>query len=194
MEECMSSQGTKPRIRLPSAAMIVACLALFVALGGGTYAAVKLKANSVKTKNLKNGAVKEAKIADGAVSTRKLADAAVTSGKLADGAVTSGKLAPGAVGTKRAVASGTATNSGSQGLGSNVCALFNLAAPGVQPGDVVAITPTLDLSGTPGAIADVDYDGTAIPAGGQLQVRVCNASTGYTVNAGQLKVDWVAFR
>jgi hypothetical protein len=37
-------------------------------------------------------------------------------------------------------------------------------------------------------------DGTAIPAGGQLQVRVCNASTGYTVNAGQLKVDWVAFR
>ena len=180
----MRSERWKPRVRRPSAAMIVACLALFVALGGGTYAAVKLKANSVKTKNLKNGAVKEAKIADGAVSTKKIAD----------GAVTSAKLASGAVGTKQAVASGTATNTGSQGLGSNVCALFNLAAPGVQPGDVVAITPSLDLSATPGAIADVDYDGTAIPAGGQLQVRVCNASTGYTVNAGQLKVDWVAFR
>lgn len=118
----------------------------------------------------------------------------MTTPKIADGAVTSAKLASGAVGAKKAVASGTATNSGSQGLAANVCALFNLSAPGLQPGDVLAITPTLDLSATPGAIADVDYDGTAIPAGGQLQVRVCNAFTPYTVNAGQLKVDWVAFR
>jgi hypothetical protein len=180
----MFSERKKLRVRRPSAALIIACLALFVALGSGTYAAVKLKANSVKTKNIKNGAVKEPKLANGAVTTPKIAD----------GAVTSAKLASGAVGAKKAVASGTATNSGSQGLGANVCALFNLSAPGLQPGDVVAITPTLDLSATPGAIADVDYDGTAIPAGGQLQVRVCNASTPYTVNAGQLKVDWVAFR
>ena len=180
----MQKQRWKPHVRRPSAAMVVACIALFLALGGGTYAAVKLKVNSVKTKNIKNAAVKEAKIADGAVSSKKLAD----------GAVTDAKLASGAVGASKAVASGTATNTGSQGLGANVCALFNLAAPGVQPGDVVAITPTLDLSGTPGAIADVDYDGTAIPAGGQIQVRVCNASTPYTVNTGQLKVDWVAFR
>jgi hypothetical protein len=180
----MSSERWKPRFRRPSAALIVACLALFVALGSGTYAAVKLKANSVKTKNIKNGAVKEPKIANGAVTTPKIAD----------GAVTGAKLAAGAVGAKKAVASGTATNATSQGLGPNVCALFNLGAPGVAPGDVVAITPSLDLSATPGAIADVDYDGTAIPAAGQLQVRVCNASTPYTVNVGQLRVDWVAFR
>jgi len=184
MEECMFSEGTKPRVRRPSAAMIVACLALFVALGGASYAAVKLKPGSVKTKTIKNGAVKEAKIANGAV----------TEPKIANGAVSAAKLAAGAIGAEKAVASGTATNSGSQGLGANVCALFNLSAPGVQPGDVVAITPTLDLSATPGAIADVDYDGTAVPAAGQLQVRVCNASTPYTVNVGQLKVDWVAFR
>ena len=180
----MRSERRKPRIPRPSAAMIVACLALFVALGGGTYAAVKLKANSVKTKNLKNAAVKEAKIADGAVSTKKIAD----------GAVTSGKLASGTVGVKKAVAAGTASNSTSQGLGGNVCAVFNLSAPGVQPGDVVAITPSLDVSATPGAVATIAYDGKAIPAADQLQVQVCNKSAGYTVNAGQLKVDWVAFR
>jgi len=51
----------------------VAFLALFVALGSGTYAAVKLKANSVKTKNIKNGAVIEPQIANGAVANAKLA-------------------------------------------------------------------------------------------------------------------------
>jgi hypothetical protein len=170
----MLSERRRPRVRRPSAALIIACLALFVALGSGTYAAIKLKPNSVKTKNIKNAAVTEKKIADGAVSAAKLAS--------------------GAVGAKKAVASGTATNSTSQGLGPNVCALFNLAAAGVQPGDVVAITPTLDLSATPGAIGHVDYDATAVPAANQLQVRLCNASVGYTVNTGQLKVGWVAFR
>jgi hypothetical protein len=180
----MRSERWKPRVRRPSAAMIVACLALFVALGGASYAAVKLKPGSVKTKTLKNGAVKEAKIANGAV----------TEPKIANGAVSSAKLAAGVIGTKKAVASGRATNSSSQGLGPNVCAVFNLSAPGVQPGDVVAITPNIDVSATPGAVATIAYDGRAIPAAGQLQVQVCNKSAGYTVNAGQLTVDWVAFR
>jgi hypothetical protein len=47
----------------PSPAMIVACLALFIAMGGAGYAAVKLKANSVKTKTIKNGAVTTSKFA-----------------------------------------------------------------------------------------------------------------------------------
>ena len=62
----------RPKLR-PSPAMIVACLALFVALGGFGYAATKLKPNSVKTKNLKDGAVTEPKLADGAVTRSKLA-------------------------------------------------------------------------------------------------------------------------
>ena len=37
--------------------MVVACLALLVALGGTGYAAIKLPANSVGTKQLKRGAV-----------------------------------------------------------------------------------------------------------------------------------------
>jgi hypothetical protein len=60
----------------PSPALVIACLALFVAMGGVGYAALKLKPNSVKTKTIKNGAVTEAKIAAGAVSTGKFAASA----------------------------------------------------------------------------------------------------------------------
>jgi len=43
-------------------ATVIALLALFVALGGTTYAATSLPRNSVGTKQLKNGAVTKAKI------------------------------------------------------------------------------------------------------------------------------------
>jgi hypothetical protein len=60
----MTSRGISrllPR-RLPSPAMIVACLALTVALGGTSYAAIRLPANSVGTKQLKRGAVTGVKV------------------------------------------------------------------------------------------------------------------------------------
>jgi hypothetical protein len=44
-------------------ANVVACLALFVALGGASYAAIKLPKNSVGAKQLRKGAVTPAKIA-----------------------------------------------------------------------------------------------------------------------------------
>jgi hypothetical protein len=148
-----------------------------VALGGVSVAALKLKPNSVKTKNVKNGAITEAKIANGAV--------------------TKAKLGSGAVGAKTAVAAGTATNDGlngassSVGIGANVCALFTLNAPGAQVGDAVAITPHLVLAT---GVATVSYDGNAVPSDGKLQVRVCSASVSYTVNTNDLSVAWVAFR
>lgn len=46
----------------PSAAMVVACIALGVALGGTSYAAFKLPANSVGTKQLKKNAVTSIKV------------------------------------------------------------------------------------------------------------------------------------
>jgi hypothetical protein len=51
-----------PRRFLPSPALVVACLALLVALGGTGYAAIKLPANSVGTKQLKRGAVTGVKV------------------------------------------------------------------------------------------------------------------------------------
>lgn len=46
-----------PRINRPSPAMMVALVALFVALGGGAYAATKLPKNSVGTNQVINGSL-----------------------------------------------------------------------------------------------------------------------------------------
>jgi len=54
--------------RTPSPAMVVALLALFVALGSGAYAALKLKPNSVKSKNIAPNAVKSPDIAPDAAT------------------------------------------------------------------------------------------------------------------------------
>ena len=75
----MSNQKSGSRLRrvFPSPALVVAFVALFAAMGGFGYAAVKMKPNSVTSKNIKAGAVTTAKIADGAVTTPKLAPDAV---------------------------------------------------------------------------------------------------------------------
>lgn len=49
---------------------VVSCLALFVALGGTSYAAVKLAKNSVKAKHIAANAVSSPKIADGSLLGR----------------------------------------------------------------------------------------------------------------------------
>lgn len=78
--------------RRPSPAMVVAMLALFVALGSTSVAAIKLQKNAVKTKNLSKGVVKTSKIAGGAVTTSKIDDGAVTTPKINSGALTASKL------------------------------------------------------------------------------------------------------
>jgi hypothetical protein len=58
----------KPKLRLPSPAMIVACIALLIALGGTSYAAIKLPKNSVGTKQLKKNAVTSPKVKDNSIT------------------------------------------------------------------------------------------------------------------------------
>jgi hypothetical protein len=52
----------------PSPAMVVACIALAVALGGTSYAATKLPAGSVGTKQLKKNAVTSPKVKNNAIT------------------------------------------------------------------------------------------------------------------------------
>jgi hypothetical protein len=90
-----------------SYANVTASLALFVALGGTSYAAIKLPARSVGTVQLKSRAVTKAKIAPGAVDGSKvrhhsltgadIAAGAVDGSKVRDGALTAADIAPGAV-------------------------------------------------------------------------------------------------
>jgi hypothetical protein len=60
------------KLHLPSPALAVALLALFVALGGTGYAALSLPKSSVGTKQLKKGAVKSPDIAANAVTGAKV--------------------------------------------------------------------------------------------------------------------------
>jgi hypothetical protein len=53
-------------------ANVIATIALFIALGGASYAAVKLPKNSVGTKQIKNNAITGAKIKNGAVAGAKI--------------------------------------------------------------------------------------------------------------------------
>jgi len=78
------------RKQLLSPAMILACVALVVALGGVSYAAGVLPGNSVGTAQLKKGAVSGKKIRKGAVTTAKVMD-----GSLLANDFKAGQLPPG---------------------------------------------------------------------------------------------------
>jgi hypothetical protein len=90
--------------RRPSAALIVALLALFVALGGPAHAQRLLtggdiRDRSIQTRDLSRKAVKTLRTTPNrSVRTRSLRDGAVTSVKVADSAITPSKIAPSAIG------------------------------------------------------------------------------------------------
>jgi hypothetical protein len=98
---------------------VVATLALFLVLAGGSAFAAKqmLPKNSVGTKQIKNGAVAAAKLKKGSVTAGKLAADAVGTSTLADGAVTSAKVKDGSLTSADVApntflaANGTAVNS-----------------------------------------------------------------------------------
>jgi hypothetical protein len=93
---------SKLRFRRPSPAMIVACTALVVALGGSALAATKIKSKNIKngavtTKKIKTGAVTAKKVKSGTLTKAQLAKHAVTGSRLGQAAVSNGKLADNAV-------------------------------------------------------------------------------------------------
>jgi hypothetical protein len=76
------------KIRLPSPAMVVSMVALFVALGGVGYAAVTLPRGSVGAAQLRTAAVTETKIAAGAVRSFKIRTNAISTTKVANNSLT----------------------------------------------------------------------------------------------------------
>lgn len=80
-----------------SVANVLSCIALFVALGGTAFAAVKLKPNQVKAVNIARQAVTNAKIKTQAVTSGKIKNGGVNAVDLGAGQVINSKLATGAV-------------------------------------------------------------------------------------------------
>jgi hypothetical protein len=189
------------RLPRPSAATVIACLALFVALGGAAYAGLKVPKNSVRTKSIQNGAVTNPKLADGAVNGSKLASGAVSMGKIADGAITGPKLGAnsidaskiinGSVGKAKLAAAGLATNNNSVNLAPGACSVvvfFN--ATGVQPGDVVMF----NLAETGASISASSANNT-VPAANTLDIALCNiGATSVNLAGGSVAIGYVAIR
>ncbi len=63
--------------RRPSAPLVISFVALFVALGGASYAAIRLPANSVGNAQLQNGSVGNWKLKSNAVGARKIINGSV---------------------------------------------------------------------------------------------------------------------
>ena len=92
---------------------LIALIALFIALGGTSYAAIKLPASSVGTKQLKSHAVTAAKLKAGAVGTAAIANDSVTGDKVLEsslGKVPSATHADTAANATHATSADSATN------------------------------------------------------------------------------------
>jgi len=71
--------------------------ALFIALGGTSYAAVAIEPGSVGSLEIATGGVGSSEVRDGQIRTRDLGRNAVTTSKIAPSAVTASRIAPSAV-------------------------------------------------------------------------------------------------
>lgn len=80
----------KRRLKMPSPAMVVALIALFVALGGTSFAAVQLAKNSVRSKHIKNGQVKRVDLGANAVNAAKVANGTLLATDFAAGQLPKG--------------------------------------------------------------------------------------------------------
>jgi hypothetical protein len=166
-------------MKLPSPAMIVALIALFVALGGVAGAATTM----ITTKMLKNNSVTRAKIAINAVNSAKIEDGSIQSKDLSGNirgarGPAGAKGARGASGAKgetgargEAGTNGTAGSNGSSGTnGAN-------GTPGLSGTSLVQVaSPTPSWTGTFSASAG-DLGSITVGAGNWLLI-VTASSTG----------------
>jgi hypothetical protein len=87
---------TKTRKFRPSPAIVISCLALFLALTGSAFA-VGVSKNSVRSAQIVDSTVRTLDLRDNAVSSAKIADASVTATDLASDSVGSDEIAKDAV-------------------------------------------------------------------------------------------------
>ncbi len=166
-------------MRRPSAALVVASIAVFIALGGTSYAVSQLPKNSVGTQQLKKSAVTSAKIKDGTIATVDLAAATRTALRGQTGA-TGATGAQGPPGPSVGAAAMSATVTTINASSTEVVALGN-AASASQSGPITVtqasrllFSATVHLTRTSGprayATCKVQY-GRAAAAGTATVIR-----------------------
>ena len=75
-------------------ANVMATVAVFLALGGSSYAAISLSKNSVRSKHIAKGAVKRSDIGKGAVNSAKVADSSLLAKDFKRGQLPAGPRGP----------------------------------------------------------------------------------------------------
>lgn len=141
----------------------VAYLALFVALGGTSYAAIKLPGNSVGAKQIRGSAVGSAEVRDSSLRSRDFAPGLNLSGPTGAAGPVGPAGAPGAAGTARAYARLVA---GTCDAGTGVCPLDKArgitSMRRVDVGRYCITAPGISSSTTPASVT-LDYFYTAAP-------------------------------
>jgi Pentapeptide repeats (8 copies) len=150
-------QSRKRRwLRAPSPAMIVACIALFVALGGTSYAAIRLPANSVGTKQIKNSAVTGVKVKNATLTGAKIKNATLTGAKIKDASLTGADIVASTLGKVPSAASADSVVDGAVGP----------AKFGTIPGARVRRTAAVTVPGNASGSTVLSYDATDFNVGG----------------------------
>lgn len=134
----------------PSPALLVAVLALVVALGGTSYAAVSLARNSVLSQHIKNGQVKAPDLGTGSVRSRTVKDGSLRARDFKPGQLPAGPAGPrgpqgipGPVDTVTVVASSSPIAPGDFGSAQADCPSGTEAiGGGIDPGNVFTMVVT----------------------------------------------------
>jgi hypothetical protein len=111
-----------------SYANVMATVAVFLALGGGAYAALRVPKNSVGSHQLRKNAVNASKVKDGTLTGNDFKKGSI-------GATQLGQLGL----SNLKGNSGTATNDASVSQASGTCGRYVFTASGAQPGDAVML-------------------------------------------------------
>ena len=138
----------KRRLRRPSPALIISMFALFVALGGTTYAATSLPKDSVGAKQLKKNAVTSPKIKNHAVGAAKIN--------------TSGLTVPSATHAASADSATTAANATT--VGGQTVKLVQWKAPPSTTTQPIFSAEGLTITGSCDASSNISIDATGTTA------------------------------
>jgi hypothetical protein len=138
-------------------ANVMATIAVFIALGGASYAAIKLPKNSVGVKQLKKNAVTSAKIKNGQVKSDDVANQGLTGADIKDGTVDSFEIGNGVV-TGAKIAAGAV---GSASIADNA-----ITGPKIADGTI----GSADLD--PNTVGDIISKGGTFPQGPQQEILV----------------------